>query len=91
MPAELAPTEVDVAFSFLAGTSSALELARILEASASTFVFSERQKELAGTNGVAQFTSLYEVRARLVVVLYRAGYGETKWTKIEESAQLAAA
>ena len=87
MPAERPPSDVDVAFSFLARDEAvALEISRMMQASARTFVFSERQKELAGTDGVVQFTKLFQDRAKLVVVLYRDGYASTKWTRIEESA-----
>jgi hypothetical protein len=84
---EPVPKEVDVAFSLLAqdeGITS--ELSRLLQDSAGTFLFTERQKDLAGTDGVAELTHLYAEGAKLVVVLYREGYGKTKWTRIEESA-----
>jgi hypothetical protein len=81
------PSDIDVAFTFLApDEETAQELARMLRGTLSTFVYSERQKELAGTDGVTQFTDVYQKRARYVVVLYREGYGKTKWTRIEETA-----
>jgi hypothetical protein len=49
-------------------------------------VFSEHQKDLAGTDGAARLTRLYGEVATLAVVIYREGYGRTNWTRIEESA-----
>jgi len=81
------PDQVDVAFSLLAGDSAiAEELEAILRPRFRVFVWKEQQRDLAGKNGVATFTELYERRAQLVVVLYREGYGQTKWTRIEETA-----
>lgn len=82
-----APEKVDVAFSFLAQDEAlALRLSERLRGRVSTFVFSERQKEIAGRDGVEVFTPLYASTAQFVVVLYREGYGGTKWTRIEASA-----
>jgi hypothetical protein len=87
MPPEPVPSDIDIAFTFLSrDLGLAEELARLLRDHVSTFVFSEHQKDLAGTNGVAQFTNIYQKRARFVVVLYREGYGQTSWTGIEEAA-----
>lgn len=87
MPPEPIPSDIDVAFTFLSpDLGLAEELARLLRDHVSTFVFSEHQKDLAGTDGVAQFTSIYQKRARFVVVLYRDGYGNTKWTRVEKTA-----
>ena len=87
MPPEPVPSDIDVAFSFLSqDLGLAEELARLLRASLSTFVFSEHQKELIGTDGVAQFTNIYQKQATFVVVLYREGYGKTRWTRNEEAA-----
>jgi hypothetical protein len=81
------PAAIDVAFTFLAQDEKlALDLALLLRTSVSTFVYSEHQKDLAGKDGVAQFTDIYQNRAKFVVVLYREGYGETKWTRIEQTA-----
>ena len=53
MPADAVPPDFDVAFSFLARDEElALELARSVQGSAGAFVYSERQKDLAGTDGV---------------------------------------
>jgi len=77
----------DVAFSFLQQDEPiATQLNDRLQDRVSTFLYSERQKEVAGTDGEETFGRAFREEARLVVVLYRAGWGETKWTRIEQSA-----
>lgn len=84
---ERIPLAIDVAFSFLtADERLARQLAELIQDQAAPFVFSEQQKQLAGTNGAATLTRLYEEAATLAVVLYRTGYGSTNWTRLEESA-----
>jgi hypothetical protein len=41
---------------------------------------------LAGTDGEKTFNAVFGDEARLVVVLYRDGWGQTPWTRIEETA-----
>lgn len=87
MPPEPDPSDIDIAFTFLnPDLGLAEELARLLRDHVSTFVFSEHQKDLVGKDGVAQFTTIFQERARFVVVLYREGYGKTGWTGIEKAA-----
>jgi hypothetical protein len=84
MASDAIPSDIDVAFTFLGrDEETAKDLARMLRARVSTFVYSERQKELAGTDGVAQFTEVYQKRARYVVVLYRKGYGKTSGRRLK--------
>lgn len=81
------PGEVDVAFSLLAADEGVADaLVQRVREKVRAFVWSDRQKDMAGKDGVALLTELYEKRSQLVVVLYRSGYGETKWTRVEESA-----
>lgn len=81
------PNEIDVAFSFLATDEElARQLADVIRSSVSVFVYSERQKEIACTNGVLSLSQLYGERAKLVAVLYRKGYGDSHWTGIEANA-----
>jgi hypothetical protein len=77
----------DVAFSFLSQDeplASALydELAKDLK----VFVYSNKQKELAGADGVEVFRQTFYSQSRMQVVLYRNGWGKTDWTAIEERA-----
>jgi hypothetical protein len=79
--------EYDVAISFLADDESlAVSLADSLRDRLRVFLFSERQKELAGKDGLEEFTSVFGEKARVVTVLYRQGWGTTRWTRVEETA-----
>lgn len=77
----------DVAFSFLAQDETlASELNDLLQDRVRTFMYSKKQGELAGTDGEKSFNGVFGQEARLVVVLYRGGWGQTPWTRIEETA-----
>ena len=77
----------DVAFSFLAQDEKiAQQVNDLIKGRLNTFVYSERQKELAGTDGERTFTKVFAEEARVVVILYREEWGKTKWTRIEETA-----
>jgi len=77
----------DVAFSFLAEDEGlATEINDIFEGRLSTFIYSRRQGELAGTDGEITLNSVFGSEARTVFVLYRKGWGETPWTRIEQTA-----
>lgn len=81
------PQAVDVAFSLLAQDQGIAEqLSDRLREKLRVFLWTEAQKDMAGKNGVALLNELYERRAQLVVVLYRKGYAETRFTRLEESA-----
>src|SRR4051794_8510262 len=77
----------DVAFSFLAGDEAlAAQLTDLLQDRLKVFLYSRRQGEIAGTDGEKTFNAVFGEQARLVVVLYRSGWGQTPWTRIEETA-----
>lgn len=77
----------DVAFSFVAQDETlAASLADLLQDRLKVFIYSQQQKELAGNDGEIVFGRVFGEEARLVVVLYRPGWGETPWTRIEETA-----
>lgn len=77
----------DVAFSFLAQDEPlAIKLNDLLQDRLKTFLYSERQKEIAGKDGEEAFGKVFREEARIVVVLYRTGWGKTPWTRIEETA-----
>lgn len=79
--------DYDVALSLLgADEALATTLAAELKSSMSVFIYSERQKELAGTDGLETFSEAFGSRSRVCVVLYRAGWGKTPWTGVEETA-----
>ena len=52
----------------------------------STFVFSERQKDIAGKDGIEFLSRVFGEESRVVVVLYRDKWGTTPWTGVEQRA-----
>src|SRR5208337_180417 len=64
----------------------ALDLYERLSPNFDVFVYSKKQEDLAGTDGTESFRKAFRQDSRLVVVLYRDGWGETPWTRIEEGA-----
>lgn len=77
----------DVAFSFLERDEAlAAELNDLLQSRVRTFLYSRKQEVLAGTDGEKRFNAVFASEARLVVVLYRVGWGESPWTRIEQTA-----
>jgi hypothetical protein len=77
----------DVAISFLHNDEPlAIDLQSRLAPSLNTFVYSKHQEELAGTDGLQSFRTVFRSDARLVVVLFRDGWGQTPWTRVEEGA-----
>jgi hypothetical protein len=77
----------DVAISFLSQDEpAALKLHGQLGETFFVFVYSKQQEQLAGTDGLESFRLAFLSQSRLVVVLYREGWGKTKWTAIEELA-----
>lgn len=79
--------EYDVAFSFAAQDEAlALQLNDLVSDRLKTFIYSERQKELAGTDGQTTFSDVYGKKARVVVILYRKEWGQTRWTGVEMNA-----
>lgn len=79
--------QYDVAFSFLAQDEAlAMELNDLLQGRLSTFLYSRKQEQIAGADGEEKFNEVFGRQARVVVVLYRAGWGESPWTRIEQTA-----
>jgi hypothetical protein len=77
----------DAAISFLSGDEPlASQLYNKLSETLSVFVYSKKQEQLAGTDGLDSFRQAFFSQSRLIVVLYRDGWGKTKWTAIEELA-----
>jgi hypothetical protein len=81
------PYDIDVAFSFLQQDEPlAVSIASEIEPRYSCFIFSEKQTELAGTDGEKTLNNIFGEKARTVVVLYRKDWGNTPWTRIEGTA-----
>ncbi|MDD4874479.1 MAG: hypothetical protein PHE15_05875 [Dehalococcoidales bacterium] len=77
----------DIAFSFLAEDENIAErIGDELRDRMNVFIYSERQKDLVGKDGVEKFSKVFKEDARICVVLYRPNWGKTKWTRIEETA-----
>lgn len=78
--------DFDVAFSFLSGDLGlAKELADQL-VGLRTFVYERQKEDLLGRDGMDAFSETFARKARLAVILYRAGWGKTPWTAVEENA-----
>ncbi|MTD95509.1 hypothetical protein GIW81_14310 [Hyphomicrobium sp. xq] len=79
--------EYDVAFSFHSTDEAlATELNDLLEGRFKTFLYSKKQEVLAGFDGEEKFNAIFGAQARCVVVLYRPEWGETPFTRIEQTA-----
>src|ERR1043165_202246 len=85
--AEADDFKYDVAFSFLAQDETiAQQLNDLIQAHMCTFIYSERQKELAGKDGEEVFGRVFGREARFIAIFYRNGWGETPWTRVEKVA-----
>ena len=79
--------QYDVAFSFVAKDEGlATQLADQFEGRLRVFLYSRKQEQLAGTDGEKSFNEVFAKQSRLVVVLYRDEWGQSPWTRIEETA-----
>ena len=77
----------EVAFSFLTRDEPlAQRLNDLLQDRVSTFIYSERQLEIAGKDGERELKQAFGHDARIVVILYRKEWGTTPWTRIEQEA-----
>ena len=77
----------DVAFSFLKEDEAiATHLNDLLRHRFRTFLYSEKQKDLAGRDGEKLFNTVFQKESRTVIVLFRENWGKTPWTRIEETA-----
>jgi len=77
----------DIAFSFVTEDEPlATALNDLLQDRLSTFLYSKKQEEIAGTDGETTFNNVFGKEARIVIVIYRNKWGQTPWTRIEETA-----
>lgn len=77
----------DVTFSFLAQDEPLAErLHNLVSTTLKSFLYTKRQRELVGTDGEVTLNRVFVNEARLVVVLHRAGWGATPFTRIEQTA-----
>ncbi len=91
-PSEMASTppkapKYDVAISFLVRDEpTAKALADRLDGSLKVFFFPHNQEDLAGTDGLESMRTPFLTGSRVNVVLYRQSWGQTPWTRVEETA-----
>jgi hypothetical protein len=80
-------TDLDVAISLLrADESLGEEICSALPADLKLFFYPAFQRELIlERDGVNTFPAVFR-GARLVVILFRAGWGDSRWTRLEKSA-----
>lgn len=77
----------DVAISFVNDDLGfATELRDSLGEALDVFIYTKKQEDLAGTDGLKSFRDVFRSGSRLVVILVRERWGETDWTRVEEQA-----
>jgi hypothetical protein len=83
----MAQPKYDVAISFLSADESvAAALYNRLSEGLEVFFYPRRQEELAFTDGLEEMRAPFLDDSRTVVVLYREPWGETQWTRVEQTA-----
>jgi hypothetical protein len=87
LPMPIEDPRYDVAISFLSKDGNiAAALNERLTEGFKVFFFPRRQEELAGTDGLESMRKPFFDDSRMTVVLYRDGWGETPWTRVEKTA-----
>jgi hypothetical protein len=76
----------EVAFSFLDRDRELALAVKDLLGDMPAFVYSDRREEITGQNGVDAYSAVFSRDARVIVVLFRDGWGATDWTAIEQTA-----
>jgi hypothetical protein len=77
----------DVAFSFLGKDEElAMQIEELLRHRVKTFIYSRKQSDLVGKDGEKILNQVFGSQSRIVVVLFRKGWGNTPFTRIEETA-----
>lgn len=81
-----APEHWDIAISFASADEAlAEELRNHLQPPLKVFLWSKAQEHLAGRDGIEAFRMIFGTQATLVVILFAAPWGETAWTRVEET------
>jgi hypothetical protein len=77
----------DLAFSFVKEDEGiATQLNDLVQDRYRTFLYSKAQEKLVGTDGEKTFNSVFGQESRTVAILFRKEWGQTPWTRIEETA-----
>ncbi len=83
----VADFEFDVAISFLGeDLTTAQQFQDRLQPALRSYMYVRDRDVVTGTDGLETLRSVFRDRARISVVLYRDGWGETPWTGVEEAA-----
>ena len=83
----MAEPKFDVAISFLSADEPlAAALYNALSEGTEVFFYPRKQEDLAGTNGLESMRTPFLEESRVVVVLYRESWGNTPWTRVEQTA-----
>lgn len=76
----------DVAISFASSDEAVAEdLRNHLQPPLKVFLWSKAQERLAGRDGIEAFRTIFRTQATLVVIFFAAPWGETAWTRVEET------
>jgi hypothetical protein len=76
----------DVAISFLSGDEPlARSLYDALSENLKVFVYSQKQEQIAGRDGLEVFREAFFSQSRMQVVLYRKGWGQTSGLQSRKS------
>lgn len=79
--------DFDITISFLhEDLETATQLRDALAESLEVFIYTQKQEELAGTDGLESFRGVFRHRSHLVVILLRGRWGTTPWTRVEMEA-----
>jgi len=78
--------QFDVAISFLSKDDSTAQSLADMLSPLKLFCYSRNQEDVAGTDGMESFRAAFRDQSRMQVVLYREAWGQTPWTKIEQTA-----
>ncbi|HEU4451662.1 MAG TPA: hypothetical protein VFR81_01340 [Longimicrobium sp.] len=77
----------DVAYSFLSEDEDLVQkIDDLLKDRLRTFIYTNRQEQIAGTDGELTLNRVFGSEARTVVVFYRTRWGTTPFTRVEETA-----
>lgn len=79
--------DLDIAISFVSADKAlAVAIRDGLVGSLKVFEFTNRQEELAGTDGLESLRKVFRHRARLIIILMQKAWGTTPWTRVEMEA-----
>ena len=78
--------DYDGAISYLARDEAIASQIRDALLPLNFFIYPKAQEEVAGAEGVAAFRHIFRDRSRISMVLFRPEWGQTKWTRVEETA-----